>query len=166
MDLQPIHHPPKSFVSKYLISYDHKVIAKQFLWSGLIFLALGGTMAMMIRWQLAFPGEPVPGLLGQVVLSHNDGVIGPAEYNTLFTSHGLIMIFFAITPLLRCQSSQGLCPLRCRFRMALWHSRRCLCRRVHLPSPPHRCRRSSPCLCPRTSRSHMARWRSRRCRRS
>jgi len=100
MDLQPIHHPPTSFVKKYLISFDHKVIAKQFLWSGLVFLALGGTMAMMIRWQLAFPGEPVPGLLGKMVLSHNDGVIGPAEYNTLFTSHGLIMIFFAITPIL------------------------------------------------------------------
>src|SRR5437660_5351516 len=33
------------------ISIDHKVIAKQFLWAGLLFLLLGGTLAMLIRWQ-------------------------------------------------------------------------------------------------------------------
>jgi cytochrome c oxidase subunit 1 len=100
MDLQPIHHPPTTFVKKYLISTDHKVIAKQFLWVGLIFLAFGGLLAILIRWQLTFPGEPVPGLVGKLMFAHNDGVIGPAEYATLFTNHGLIMIFFAITPIL------------------------------------------------------------------
>jgi cytochrome c oxidase subunit 1 len=100
MDLQPIHSPPTTFIKKYLLTVDHKVIAKQFLWTGLIFLAFGGLLAMLIRWQLAFPGEPVPGLLGKLMFAHNDGVIGPAEYATLFTNHGLIMIFFAITPIL------------------------------------------------------------------
>src|SRR5271170_6612623 len=97
--LQPIHSPPTTFFSKYIWSLDHKVIAKQYLWAGLLFLLIGGTLAMMIRWQWAFPGESVP-LLGPTVLRGSGGVIGPALYMQLFTMHGLIMIFFAITPIL------------------------------------------------------------------
>jgi cytochrome c oxidase subunit 1 len=97
--LQPIHPPPSTFFSKYIWSLDHKVIAKQYLWAGLIFLFVGGTLAMMIRWQWAFPGQPVP-VLGPTVLRSSGGVIGPALYMQLFTMHGLIMIFFAITPIL------------------------------------------------------------------
>jgi cytochrome c oxidase subunit 1 len=98
-DLQPIHPEPKSFLRRYVFSLDHKVIARQFLWSGLVFLFVGGTLAMMIRWQWAYPGKPVP-LLGQVFLRDQGGAIGPATYMTVFTMHGLIMIFFAITPIL------------------------------------------------------------------
>jgi cytochrome c oxidase subunit 1 len=91
-----VHPEPTSFVGKYLFSTDHKVIAKQFLWAGLIFLLFGGALAMMIRWQWAFPGESVP-ILG-VFLSRSGGIITPANYNVIFTMHGLVMIFFAITP--------------------------------------------------------------------
>ena len=97
--LQPIHSPPTTFWSKYMWSLDHKVIAKQYLWAGLLFLLIGGTLAMMIRWQWAFPGRPVP-LLGPIFLRSSGGVVGPAVYMQLFTMHGLIMIFFAITPIL------------------------------------------------------------------
>ena len=93
-----VHDEPKGFVRRYLISYDHKVIAKQFLWAGLLFLALGGVLAMMIRWQWAYPGEPVP-VVG-MFLGRSGGAITPASYQSLFTMHGLIMIFFAITPIL------------------------------------------------------------------
>ncbi len=51
IDLQPAHDAPTTFLSKYVFSLDHKVIAKQFIWVGLIFLAFGGTEAMLIRWQ-------------------------------------------------------------------------------------------------------------------
>jgi cytochrome c oxidase subunit I len=97
--LQPIHHPPTTFFKKYIWSLDHKVIAKQYLWSGLVFLLVGGTLAMLIRWQWAFPGRPVP-VLGQLFLRNSGGAIGPAQYMQVFTMHGLIMIFFAITPVL------------------------------------------------------------------
>jgi cytochrome c oxidase subunit I len=97
--LHPIHAPPTTFFSKYLWSLDHKVIAKQYLWSGLIFLLVGGTLAMMIRWQWAFPGQPMP-ILGPTLLRNSGGVIGPGLYMQVFTMHGLIMIFFAITPVL------------------------------------------------------------------
>jgi len=98
-DLQPIHKEPKSFVWKYLFSQDHKMIAKQFLWTGLIFLLVGGTLAMMIRWQWAFPKAPVP-VLGQLLLKDTGGQITPPTYTSIFTMHGLIMIFWAITPIL------------------------------------------------------------------
>jgi cytochrome c oxidase subunit 1 len=100
MDLQPKHSPPTTFVKKYIFSTDHKVIAKQFLWAGLLFMLFGGMLAMMIRWQWSNPGEPVPWFLGGFLLSGTDGIIGPATYNSIFTMHGLIMIFFAITPAL------------------------------------------------------------------
>ena len=60
-DIQPIHPPPRSFLRRYVFATDHKVIAKQFLWAGLLFLLLGGLLAMLIRWQWAYPGQPVPG---------------------------------------------------------------------------------------------------------
>ena len=99
MELQPIHPDPTSFVKKWIFSTDHKVIAKQFLWTGLVFLALGGTLAMLIRWQWAFPGEQVP-VIGSLFLTETGGAIGPSTFNSIFTMHGLIMIFWAITPIL------------------------------------------------------------------
>jgi cytochrome c oxidase subunit 1 len=99
MELQHIHPEPTSFVRKYLFSTDHKVIAKQFLWAGLLFLAFGGGLAMLIRWQWAFPGEPVPAV-GSILFPNSNGAITPANYNGIFTMHGLIMIFFAITPIM------------------------------------------------------------------
>ncbi|MFO0589074.1 MAG: cbb3-type cytochrome c oxidase subunit I [Polyangiaceae bacterium] len=99
MELQPIHQEPKSFIRKYLFSIDHKMIAKQFLWTGLIFLLLGGTLAMLIRWQWAYPQQPVPAL-GNLVFKDTGGAITPPTYTSIFTMHGLIMIFWAITPVL------------------------------------------------------------------
>lgn len=88
-----------SFVRKYIFSTDHKVVAKQFLWSGLLFLLLGGLLAMIMRWQWAHPATPVP-LIGDLFFSESNGAVTPASYTGLFTSHGLIMVFFAITPIL------------------------------------------------------------------
>jgi len=110
-DLQPIHAEPTSFFYKYLWSLDHKMIGKQFLWTGLSFLLIGGILAMMIRWQWAYPGQPVP-ILGPTLLRNQNGVIGPATYMSVFTSHGLIMIFFAITPLLIGAFGNFLIPLQ------------------------------------------------------
>ncbi len=82
-----------------VFSRDHKVIGKQFLWLGLVFLAVAGALAMLIRWQLAHPGVPVP-VVGRWLFPGSGGVVGPATYTVLFTMHGTIMIFFAITPIL------------------------------------------------------------------
>src|SRR6185436_2008785 len=94
-----IHAPPPGFWRRYLFSTDHKVIGKQFLFLGLVFLAVGGFMAMLIRWQLARPGQPVP-IIGRLLFGDSGGAISPAAYTSLFTMHGTIMIFFAVTPIL------------------------------------------------------------------
>ena len=96
---QHIHPKPTTFISKYIFSYDHKVIGKQFLWYGILGLGLGGIMALMIRWALAFPGEAFP-LIGRFMFPETGGVIPPDTYAMLFTMHGTIMIFYAITPIL------------------------------------------------------------------
>ncbi len=93
-----VHPEPTTFIRKYIFSTDHKVIAKQFLFAGLVFLAVGGALAMMIRWQWAYPGTRVP-VFG-MFLHRSGGIITPATYQSIFTMHGLIMIFFAITPIL------------------------------------------------------------------
>ncbi len=81
-----------------LFSTDHKVVARQFLWAGLGFLFVGGLLAMLIRWQWAFPGRGVPGL--GWALPNSGGALTPPSYMGVFTMHGLIMVFFAIAPLL------------------------------------------------------------------
>jgi cytochrome c oxidase subunit 1 len=90
---------PKGFLRRFVFSIDHKVIGRQFLFLGLAFLAIGGVMAMLIRWQLARPGVPVP-IVGKLLFGPAGGVISPAAYTALFTMHGTIMIFFAVTPVL------------------------------------------------------------------
>ncbi len=93
------HAAPKTFLSKYVFSFDHKVIAKQFLWYGIFFLFVGGLMAIMIRWTQAYPGEAFP-VIGSFLFPETGGVIPPDTYSMLFTLHGTIMIFYAITPIL------------------------------------------------------------------
>jgi cytochrome c oxidase subunit 1 len=94
------HHPePTTFISKYIISYDHKVIAKQFLFLGIFWAFVGALMSVLIRWAIGFPGVPVP-LIGSLLYPDTAGVIPPDSYTMLFTMHGTIMIFFAITPIL------------------------------------------------------------------
>lgn len=96
---QHMHAAPKTFLSKYVLTFDHKVIGKQFLWYGILFLGIGGIMALMIRWALAFPDQAFP-LIGQFMFPETGGIIPPDTYAMLFTMHGTIMIFYAITPIL------------------------------------------------------------------
>lgn len=107
---QPIHAEPTSFWRRYVFSIDHKVIAKQFLWAGCAFLLLGGVLAMLIRWQWGFPGQKVP-VLGDLFLRGTGGVIAPGTYQQIFTMHGLIMVFFAVTPVLIGTFGNFLIPL-------------------------------------------------------
>jgi cytochrome c oxidase subunit 1 len=96
---EEIEPAPTGFLRRYVFSHDHKVIGRQFLFLGLGFLAVGGLMAMLIRWQLARPGAPVP-VVGKLLFGPSGGVISPVAYTALFTMHGTIMIFFAVTPIL------------------------------------------------------------------
>ncbi|MGH7186945.1 MAG: proton-translocating transhydrogenase family protein, partial [Pseudomonadota bacterium] len=86
------------FVRTYIFSTDHKMIARQFLFLGLFMMILGGLLALVVRWQLAWPETAVPGLGG--ILSETGGILEPAQYNMAFTMHATIMIFFVIMPIL------------------------------------------------------------------
>lgn len=86
------------FFRKYVFSVDHKYIAKQYMFTGLLFLAVAGLFAMLIRWKLAFPSVPVP-LVGRWVFAGSGGSPSAEQFTMLFTMHGVIMVFFALTPL-------------------------------------------------------------------
>ena len=94
------HHQP-GFVEKYLWSTDHKMIAMQYLFTGMAMGVLGGFFAYAFRMQLAFPGIEVPGF----------GIVGPNEYNHLITNHGAIMIFWVAMPVLIAAFGNYLIPL-------------------------------------------------------
>jgi cytochrome c oxidase subunit 1 len=55
------HHEELGFWRTYIFSTDHKMIGRQFLFMGLLMLIIGGLLAMMMRWQLAWPETAVPG---------------------------------------------------------------------------------------------------------
>ena len=85
---------------KYLFSTDHKVIGLQYALTSLVFLLLGFTIILIMRWQLAYPGEPVP-IVGPWFGEANapGGVILPEFYNQLTAMHGTIMVFLGVVPL-------------------------------------------------------------------
>jgi cytochrome c oxidase subunit 1 len=94
-------HHDLPWYRKYVFSTDHKVIAKQFMLASLLFLFVGGAFALFLRWQLAYPGQPVP-VIGTLLPSQwvdNTGAIAQDFYYQLVTMHGSIMIFLVIIPL-------------------------------------------------------------------
>jgi cytochrome c oxidase subunit I len=82
------HH--ESFWQHYFFSTDHKMIAKQYLLTGMAMAIIGGFLVYVFRMQLAFPGISVPFY----------GIVSPMEYNALVTNHGTIMIFWVAMPVL------------------------------------------------------------------
>src|SRR5437660_938124 len=91
-------HHELGFVRTYIFSTDHKMIARQFLFMGLFMMVLGGLLALIVRWQLAWPETAVPGLGS--ILKETGGILEPSTYNMAFTMHATIMIFFVIMPIL------------------------------------------------------------------
>ncbi len=95
------HHAPTSFWRKYVFSTDHKVIGLQYSITAMVFLLLGFCMMLLMRWQLAYPGQPIP-IFGKILseaLVTGDGVMLPEFYNMLGAMHGTIMIFLGVVPL-------------------------------------------------------------------
>jgi cytochrome c oxidase subunit 1 len=106
------HGDTRSFIRKYIFSTDHKIIGIQFLVMSLLFLLVGGTLAMMIRWQLGYPNQPMPGGGALPETMASGGVILPEFYTSLVTMHGTFMVFFAIMPLLVGVFGNYLIPLK------------------------------------------------------
>src|SRR5881398_3027289 len=94
------HHEELGFWRTYVFSTDHKMIGRQFLFLGLFMLLIGGTLAMMIRWELAWPETAVPGVSWIPEPYMYGGIIPPQTYNAIFTMHATIMIFFVVMPIM------------------------------------------------------------------
>jgi len=94
------HAHELGFWRKYVFSVDHKVIGIQYAVTGLLFLLFGFTLMMLMRWQLAFPGRPIP-LIGNWFGADKapGGIMLPEFYNQLGAMHGTIMVFLGVVPL-------------------------------------------------------------------
>src|SRR3954462_7196856 len=71
-------------VVRILTTTDHKLIGKMYLTTSFGFFLIGGVLALLIRSELAFPGQQI---------------VNDETYNQLFTMHGLIMLLLFATPL-------------------------------------------------------------------
>lgn len=99
-------HHELGFIRTYIFSTDHKMIGRQFLFMSLVMLVFGGVMAMMMRWELAWPETAVPFTSWipepYMYKDSESAVFGafmdPAFYNSLFTMHATLMIFFVVMP--------------------------------------------------------------------
>jgi cytochrome c oxidase subunit 1 len=106
------HHHKETFITKYIFSQDHKMIAKQYLITGLIMGVIGIAMSLLMRMQIANPEEPnviFEALLGKWAPG---GVMDPGIYLALVTIHGTIMVFFVLTAGLSGTFSNFLIPLQ------------------------------------------------------
>src|SRR5712691_844211 len=91
-------HEELGFIRTYIFSTDHKMIGRQFRFISLIMLVCGGCMAMLSRWEFSWPESFVPftSWIPEPYMYH--GQMDPAFYNSLFTMHATLMIFFVVMP--------------------------------------------------------------------
>src|SRR5690606_30045484 len=90
-------HHHETFLTKYIFSQDHKMIAKQFLITGIIMAVFAMILSLLFRIQLAWPDKDFPIL--EVFLGKwaEGGRIKPDFFLSLVTIHGTMMVFFVLT---------------------------------------------------------------------
>ncbi len=67
----------------WIFSTDHKRIGLLYLYTMLLFFSLAAILGLLMKLQLIAPGYTI---------------MGPQTYNSLFTLHGIIMIFIIVVP--------------------------------------------------------------------
>ncbi len=75
--------PPMSSVKRWFVTTNHKDIGILYTITALFFLVLGGVLAMLMRVQLWSPGA---------------GILSAGAYNQAVSAHGLLMVFWFISP--------------------------------------------------------------------
>jgi cytochrome c oxidase subunit 1 len=78
-------HDPQTFITKYVWSQDHKVIAIQYGGTAIAIGLLGLVLSLMMRAQLGFPNTLA--------------MTSPNEYYQYVTQHGMIMVVYLLTAL-------------------------------------------------------------------
>jgi len=111
-------HHEESFWRKYIFSIDHKIIGIQYGITALLFLFLGFSLMMVMRWQLAYPDTAVP-IVGSLVKwladlngFASDGNLPADLYNVFGAMHGTIMIFLGVVPIIVGAFGNYLVPLQ------------------------------------------------------
>jgi cytochrome c oxidase subunit 1 len=91
------HHHEETWLQKYVFSTDHKMIAKQFLITGMFWGIIGGLLSVLFRLQLGWPNETFPFLETFLGRWAEGGKISNEFYLSLVTMHGTILVFFVLT---------------------------------------------------------------------
>ncbi len=95
-------HDPETFISKYVWSQDHKVIAIQYGGVAILVGLIALVLSVMMRLQLAFP--------------ETFSFITPNDYYQFVTMHGMIMVIYLLTALFLGGFGNYLIPLMCGAR--------------------------------------------------
>ncbi len=107
------HHPhTEHFITKYVFSQDHKMIAKQFLITGMVWAILGGFMSVLFRLQIGYPDSTFPWLETILGKWGKGGHISQEAYYALVTTHGTVLVFFVLTAGLSGTFANLLIPLQ------------------------------------------------------
>jgi cytochrome c oxidase subunit 1 len=78
-------HTPQTFITKYVWSQDHKVIAVQYASTAILVGLLGVVLSNLMRLQIGFPGQ--------------FEFINAERYYQFVTMHGMIMVIYLLTAL-------------------------------------------------------------------
>ncbi|MGE3840870.1 MAG: cbb3-type cytochrome c oxidase subunit I [Vicinamibacterales bacterium] len=81
-------------------SPNHRAVAVRYALASAFFLFAGFGLVALLRWQLAYPGAPIPWLGTWLGDSRAPGgIMLPEFYNQLTTMHGTVMVFLGVVPL-------------------------------------------------------------------
>src|SRR5262245_28443860 len=77
--------PEPGTLLDWVTTVDHKKLGLLYIFLALFFLVVGGIEALLMRWQLMWPGY---------------NFLAPDTFNAFFTMHGTTMVFFMGMPIL------------------------------------------------------------------
>ena len=82
------HHgfPPMSSVKRWFVTTNHKDVGILYIVTSLLFLVFGGVLALLMRVQLWAPRAA------------GEGILSALAYNQSVSIHGLIMVFWFLSP--------------------------------------------------------------------
>ncbi|MFB6268676.1 MAG: cbb3-type cytochrome c oxidase subunit I [Halobacterium sp.] len=78
--------PPTSAIKRWFVTTNHKDVGILYLVTSLLFLVLGGVLALLMRAQLWVPTTP------------QGGPLSALAYNQAVSVHGLVMVFWFLSP--------------------------------------------------------------------
>ena len=95
-------HDPDTFITKYIWSQDHKVIAIQYAITAIFVGVVALVLSLLFRLQLGFPDT--------------FNLVDPNQYYQYVTMHGMIMVIYLLTALFLGGFGNYLIPLMCGAR--------------------------------------------------